>query len=222
MREEAIRYFNKITSYLKSDINALKSSDDKGIDVGCGPYLLTTCSGIANLGELFFPDATKDETRFTNYVKKYLGQVDSVYRKNNVDRFIYKHIRCGQVHEAIVKSRVLIGKKFDHLITLLIDDCEGGFIKIIYFNPKSFADDFIKSLVFSEEDLRNEDIINKFTISLEQRYNSHEEALNKYWPELSEMKIDYNNFSSLYESSSAAPNFPGGIYLKENFWKELI
>lgn len=220
MKEEAIQYFNKITSYLKSDINVFNSSD-----IGCGPYLLTTCSGIANLGEIFFPDATKDETRFTNYVEKYLSQVEPIYKRNNVDKFIYKHIRCGQVHEGIVKPGVLIGKKLDrvyHLVTLLIDDCKGNVVKIIYFNPKLFADDFIKSLKFCEDDLKNEGAIKKLSTILKQRYDSHEKDLDKYRPELNEMEIDYGSFSSLYESSSSAPRFPGGIYLKGDFWKELI
>jgi len=225
MKEEIVQYFNKITSYLKSDISALNFCDDKGKDVGCGPFLLTTCSGIANLGEILFPDVTRDEPRFTNYIKKYLGQVEAIYKRNNVDKFIYKHIRCGQVHEGIVKSGVLIGKKLDrtyHLVSLLIDGCKGNVKKIIYFNPKLFADDFIKSLKFCEKDLKNTDALQNVSIFLKQRYDLHENDLDKYRPELDEKKMDYNNFGSLYESASSTPYFPGGMYLKEDFWKELI
>ena len=43
------------------------------------------------------------------YIRTYLGVVRSVYSSASVDDLIYKTLRCGQVHEGIVKRGVLIG-----------------------------------------------------------------------------------------------------------------
>lgn len=219
-------YFRKITDYLSGDIKALQKADDTGNDVGCGPYLLTTCSGIDNLGELFFPELkAQSGAPFMAYVRNYLGGIDPIYKKNNVDKFIYVHIRCGQVHEAIVKSQVLIGKKKGrecHLKRLLIDTGAGNNKEVVFFNPRLFADDFLASLRICESDLDKQEVIDKASNFLRQRYDSHERSLTGYKPDLEEVRIDSNNFSELYQSSSTSPYFPGGTYLKDDFWKEFI
>lgn len=221
-KKEVLLCYQMITDYLKGDINALKRSDDLGNDVGCGPYLLTASSGIADLGEIFFPDANKDGTRFTSYIKKYLVQVDPVYNRNNADIFIYKHIRCGQVHEAIVKSQVIIGKgkgRDYHLKRLLIDTVSGNSIKAIFFNPRLFADDFLESLKYCERDLEDAILIEKISNFLTERYKSHVESLRNYEPDLEEIIINSDNRDDLYNHTSSARGSPGGVFLKEDFWK---
>lgn len=110
-------YYKQLRHYLVSDITSLKKSDDSGNDTGCGPYLLTTSSGIDFLGNLSCAGKKlKDNPSkgFKHYVTEFLGKVNPKYKAEKAPEFIYKIIRCGQVHEAIVKHQVIIGKKREH------------------------------------------------------------------------------------------------------------
>ena len=226
-KKEVRSYYEKITGYLKKDLSALMLSDDKGYDVGCGPYILTTCSGIDNLGEIFAPRTfRRNAAWFKFFIREYLGKVQQVYQNNKVDTFIYKVIRCGQIHEAIVKPGVLIGKQHKeyHLKILKIAKEWGSLtpIKLVFFNVRSFAEDFLASLKYCEEKLKDDGVIVKSYDFLVSRDHKNEKIQRKFQPKLEEVEINYDNFSTLYQSSSSSPRVQGGTYLKEEFWQEFV
>jgi hypothetical protein len=150
--EELKRHYEHIKHYLRSDIEGLIEADESGKNMGCGLYLLVACSGIDFFGNLYHPGKELRNVRhgkgFKLYVEKFMGQVNPIYRRNRVSEFLYERVRCGQIHEAIAKPPVRIGKggsKIEHLTY------ENSSKKSIYFDVKIFAEDLLKSLEFFEK-----------------------------------------------------------------------
>ena len=148
--EELRKYVLEILSYLRSDFSGYEEAREKGVKSGAGPYLLTASSGIDFLGSLAVP-----EDKLTEYAKKgkglerksaagskwyirtYLTKVKSTYLANGVDDLIYKSLRCGQVHEGIVKKGVLIGTRMGEplhlkILTLKESDAEDSPLKCVF------------------------------------------------------------------------------------------
>lgn len=224
-------YYKKVRHYLVSDITSLKKSDDSGNDTGCGPYLLATSSGIDFLGNLSCPGKKlKDNPSrgFKHYVIEFLGKINPKYKAEKVADFIYKIIRCGQVHEAIVKHQVIIGKKPEHkkyhLRILSIrnpTDQTGKPVEIIYFNPRIFADDFLNSLRHFGESFDNAAKIKEMADRLEDNLNLTSDEVRKTWPDLEREYLDEKSIRDLYEWGSASPHQPEGslIGLRNDFWR---
>lgn len=238
-KEELLKlYYDQIKHYLKSDIRGLMESDDSGGDVGCGPYLLSACSGIDFLGTLSLPysgsgSGLKGKSRkgFKNYITKFLSKVDRIYAYNKVDDFIYTIIRSGQVHEGIVKQGVLIGKKLGreyHLKILAFreedsrneGDPRVEIKKFRYFDTRVFAEDFLKSLDYFEELFRDASKIEEMAQGLSDNYQEMLNDLQGNLPDLEEKDVNEYKLSDLYELSSSTP-YGRLATLRPDFWQIL-
>jgi len=225
----------QIKHYLKSDINSLQKSDDNGYDVGCGPYLLTTCSGIDFLGSLSCPSSKhglegKSHDGYKYYVPKILGMVDLKYKADNVATWIYKFVRCGQVHEAMVKFKVIIGKKWGreyHLKLLSIPEKTDEIKnrkKVIYFNPRIFAEDFVDSLAHFEKLFEVDENIERMYCNLIKAKKKTEEDLNKIWNTLDVNQVDVNDkiCDNIYEYITSASPYTKPLGKLRDDWLDLI
>lgn len=236
-KEEFLRYYWQIKHYLESDINAMKRCDEKGSETGCGPYLLTTCSGIDILGTLSDPNAPSGKAlkhysgrAFKYYVKKFLGTVNPIYKSPELADFIYEFIRNGQVHEAVVKPRVVIYKNEKYHLKILsiarsLSDPTNR-KEVVYFNPKMFADEFLNSLKHFQELFKDDTKIKKMATRLSELRNLALTSLKDLWPDLEEIKINHITYDELYKLGSLAPNGKGGARsesaeLREDFWEIL-
>jgi len=237
-KDELRKYVHQIISYLKSDFGSYEEARKKGIKIGAGPYLLTASSGIDFLGSLAIPakELSTNAQRLKGlegkstagskwYIKTYLGPVRSVYTSPSVDDLIYKTLRCGQVHEGIVKRGVLIGTEMPddyHLSILEVRESGGDdtSIELIYVNTRILARDFISSTEHFVKDMVDQD---QSASNLASRLSDHLDATPNPSRGLALPKhqVDDDAFSAIYEFSSGSPDNPSGsYYLKLRFWEE--
>jgi hypothetical protein len=218
-------YYERLKRYFKSDIQALIHADDHKENVGCGPYLLVTCSAIDFLGNLHHAKRNLDENvseGFKHYVTIFLTKVNRVYGLPDVPKLIYKIIRCGQVHEAIVKPGVYIGKRNNkdaHLKFLSISPERSKEIvpKWIYFDVRIFAEDFLDSLKYFEESFNSKGELERMAKKLQEHLDDIKEKFQNINPGIDVLNVNPSNFSELYNTTSATPYIEGGTYLKDNF-----
>ncbi len=230
MRMVVEEYYRKIKRYLESDIKALIDCDQSGRAIGCGAYLLIACSAIDFLGALAYAGESEEKysgRRSQGYIKKYIGEVDTVYKDERVAEYIYKVIRCGQVHEAIAKCSSIIGTSHERdfhlkIIALPQESNSKKIVKGIYFNPQIFAIDLLASLDLFEKELKDDPKIEKMYNFLKLQRDEALEYLRNNKPTLQEKDVDETTFGELYNFSSATPHFAGGARLKEEYLEFLI
>ena len=237
-KDELHKYVQQIISYLKSDFLSYEEARKRDIKIGAGPYLLTASSGIDFLGSLAIPaqELSSNAQRLKGlegkstsgakwYIKTYLGPVRSIYASPSVDDLIYKTLRCGQVHEGIVKRGVLIGTEMSedyHLSILEVKESggEGTSIELIYVNTRILAMDFINSTGRFVKDMVEKD---KSASKMASRLSDHLDATTNlsHGLTLPKHEVDDDAFSAIYEFSSCSPDNPSGsYYLKPHFWEE--
>lgn len=218
-------YYERLKKYFKSDIQALIHADDHKENVGCGPYLLVTCSAVDFLGNLHHDKSeikNQSSEGFKHYILKFLSKINPVYGLPDVPELIYNIIRCGQVHEAIVKPGVYIGKrnkKDEHLKYLSISLEKSKMIapKWIYFDVRIFAEDFLNSLPYFEESFNSKTELERMAKKLQTHLEKIKKRLQKINPKIDILKIDPSNFAELYNTTSSTPYIEGGAYLKEEY-----
>lgn len=232
------KYVQQILSYLKSDFDAYEDARSTGAAIGAGSYLLTASSGIDFLGSLAVPDEElKDYERQGKglkmkntagskwYIKNYLTEVNSKYGNADVPNFVYTALRCGQVHEGIVKRGVLIGTKHPeyHLSILEIrkSDIDTTTLTAAYVNTRNLAQEFITSTVHFVENMLNQD---QSASKLADRLSKHLEATPDFSKsvDLPKHQLDEDTFADIYDFSSSSPHDSGQRYsLKPRYWEEL-
>ena len=218
-------YYERLKNYFKSDIQALIHADDHKEDVGCGPYLLVTCSAIDFLGNLHYDKQVLDKNigdGFKHYVSNFLMKVNTIYGLTGVSDLIYKIIRCGQVHEAIVKPGIYIGKRNkrdEHLKYLSISPHRSiiNVPKWVYFDVRIFAEDFLESLQYFEKEFAVQNKLIEMAERLDRHLTKTTEELQKINPQIETIEINIFNFDRLYNTTSATPYDEGGPFLKENY-----
>ena len=236
--EDLRKYTQQIISYLKSDFKAYEKARDVGVTIGAGPYLLTASAGIDFFGSLGVPvgelnDYEKQGTGLKRksakgskwYIKNYLTKVNSKYGNIGVANFLYTALRCGQVHEGIVKRGVLIGTRHqDYHLSILeirVSDDETKTIARTYVNTRILAQDFISSIDFFVGDKINQD---QSASELSSRLSEHLKATSDMSEsiELPRLKLDDDSLADVYDFSSSSPYETGPRYtLKSRYWEEL-
>ena len=232
-------YVDKIIHYLTSDIKGYFKAEDNGIDIGCVPYLLSASSGIDFLGSLSIPFSQlgpnvqpglngKSTKGSPYFIKEFMGQVDTVYCANGIPEFIYKVVRCGQVHEAIVKVGVLTGKKYGrdyHLKQLSISQgsvYSGQSKDFVYLNASVFAEDFILSLPYFKSLMGDRSRATEMADRLLDYFNSLGSMVPGF-PSSSKIEIDDKICEELYERGSSSPfDSAGSTTLRNDFWTFFI
>ena len=232
------KYIQQILSYLRSDIQAYEESRKAGATIGAGPYLLTASSGIDFLGSLAVPDVELNDYEIEGtglkrkstkgskwYIKTYLTKVNSIYGNTSVPNFVYTALRCGQVHEGIVKRGVLIGTRHPayHLSILEISASDTGTTTKTgaYVNTRILAQDFISSTDSFVEDKINHD---QPASKLASRLSEHLEATSDQSESvnLPRLQLDGDSLADVYDFSSSSPYDSGPRYsLKSRYWEEL-
>lgn len=237
--EELRKYVNQIIDYLKSDFTDYEKAREKGVKIGAGPYLLTASSGIDFLGSLAVPEAELNEkekkakglelksTKGSKwYIRTYLGKVDQKYMATKVGDLIYKYLRCGQVHEGMVKKGVMIGTEMPRSLHLEIlklkesDVADASLIRVTYVNTRVLATDFIDSIQYFVNDMNNiESFAMHMAIRLEEHLNTTGDVCQGLG--LSEQEVDPHTFFEIYDVSSSSPDKPEGSYrLIDSFWNK--
>jgi len=232
------KYAQQIISYLKSDFNAYERAREAGVTIGAGPYLLTASSGIDFFGSLGVPDGelTDYEIQGTGlkrkstkgskwYIKNYLTRVNSQYGNTGVANFVYTALRCGQVHEGIVKRGVLIGTRHqDYHLSILeirVSDADTTTTARAYVNTRILAQDFISSTDSFIEDKINQD---QSASKLASRLSEHLRATpdQSESVDLPRLQLDDDSLADVYDFSSSSPYDTGPRYsLKSRYWEEL-
>lgn len=226
-------YLHQVLGYLRADLGGYFRAKAARIHVGCGPFLLTTCSGIDFLGSVSVPDSLldpkvqkcktldgKSKAGFCYYTKKFLGQVDGQYAADKMPEYLYKVLRCGQVHEAIVKRGVILGDKAGrkyHLKNLPLMPPD----KFFYFNSEQFAADFTESFALFTNAVNQDNSIAK---TIHDRLKDYESELGSLPPvpvSVTTVSLDDTTRALLYDSSSASPLNPGSSTLKKKFWENI-
>lgn len=232
------KYVQQILSYLKSDFDAYEEARKAGVTIGAGPYLLTASSGIDFLGSLAVPDGElKDyEIKGTGlkrkstkgskwYIKTYLTEVNPKYGNAGVPNSVYTALRCGQVHEGIVKRGVLIGTRHPdyHLSILEIreSDTDTTTITAAYVNTRILAQDFISSTDCFVEDTVNQDqSASKLASRLSEQLEATSDPSKSV--DLPRLQLDDDTLADVYDFSSSSPYDSGPRYiLKSRYWEEL-
>jgi hypothetical protein len=226
-RKFARKYLDQIIFYLCSDIKSYLESEEKNVSVGCGPFLLTAASGVDFLGSTCVPATElsgkvksgledKSKAGFIYYLDTFMREVNDSYSATGMGEYLYKVVRCGQVHEAMVKHGVMMGKKGGrdyHLKMLAISrgtSSSSPPVRCFYFNAKEFARDFVNSIRFFNERFDRDDDMTITVISRLQEYETDLGSLPN-WPEVREVTIDDRTCADLYERSSSSPFNPSGV-----------
>lgn len=116
------------------------------------PIILLVCSGIDFSGGLIYR-FKKDNvgTRSKEFIKKWMGRIDNLYRDDVLSEILYDCVRCGSIHRAMYKQGVEISSnnlRNNHLCL----SKSGNLI----INTYQFADDFIKAFrIFRKEYINN-------------------------------------------------------------------
>lgn len=143
----------KLNNYLKNffedwlikDIEEIKKYDDLEFTL---PYILLICSGIDFLGGLICGFNTNNSPRrFAKFLKKWMGEVNPLYREDYMAEFLYNNVRNGASHYAMYKKYVSCSSKKKvyppekHLYVDIRPNNDNRIIIQVF----QFIDDFIKA-----------------------------------------------------------------------------
>ena len=232
------KYVHQILSHLKSNLETYEKAKEQGVAIGANPYLLIASSGINFLGSLGVPDEKlkpnekegkglerKSKKGSLWYIKNYLTKVKPEYGNRGIPLFVYSALRCGQVHEGIVKGGVLIETKYkNHHLSILeirepkIDETT----KILAcINTRILAEDLIKSTEFFVEDMVTfEQFSSKLAIRLSEHLETTYESSNSV--DLPRYQLDDEPFDVICNFASNNPNeVRQQNSLRSRYWDEL-
>jgi len=198
------------------------------------PYVLLVHAGIDFLGGLICGfkrnNRSNSHERSVEFIKKYMGDVDPVYRENNMANFLYENVRNGAVHCAMYKKNascttdpngyypkenhlyVNIDNKIIIQVSQFIDDFKEAYKRFKEKYIKKYYKNAHKNLIEMLEDSKDfENLIN----CLKQNHRI-------YYPEveidISPSQVDSISSSiKIYNSSSTAPPIPSEAVPKEKF-----
>jgi hypothetical protein len=230
---EMLADIEQVFAYIRSDIDSYRAAER----IGAGPYLLTAFSGIDYFGSLGVPDSElndrekegrgllrKSGTGSRWYIREWMGQIRGRYAEPALVNCLYTDVRCGQVHEGIVKPGLLIGldHRDFHLQSVVLDGGTRGIllpsIGVLFVDTAVFADDFLDSGQVFLNAIRNDDCLSQRVLT---RLGEHlEQAVTDISALGDAVKVGPNEFGELYEASSASPNDPGGCWLRNNLTME--
>ena len=221
---ELLAHIDQVLAYLRSDVGSYSGTV-------AGPYLLTAFSGIDFFGSLGVPESKRNDSKKQGrgllnksrkgslwYIKKWMGQIREQYAKPALATCLYDDVRCGQVHEGIVKPGLLIGlnRKKLHLKCLFFDGGTRGAslpdAGVLFVDTAVFADDFLRSSQLFLDEIRHDDCLCKRALA---RLNEHlQQAVTDCSGFGDVVNVGPDEFEELYETSSASPNDPGGYWLR--------
>ena len=149
---------NKINNYLKDYFEGWLREDITKIK-NCNlrftlPYILLISAGIDFLGGLMCGFRCKSPKRSAKFIKRWMGEVNSIYREEYMAEFIYDNVRNGASHFAMYKKYVSCSSNPNiyppekHLHVHIRDNNDDRIIIQVF----QFIDDFIKSYNIFKED----------------------------------------------------------------------
>jgi hypothetical protein len=226
---EMLAHIKQVFTYIRSDIDSYRAAEK----VGAGPYLLTAFSGIDFFGSLGVPESEltdrekegrgllrKSGTGSRWYIREWMGQIRGQYAEPALVNRLYTDVRCGQVHEGIVKPGLLIGLNHRdfHLRPVALDGGSRGIslpsISVLFVDTAVFADDFLGSAQVFLNSIRNDDCLSQRILA---RLGEHlQQAISDISGLGDAVKVGPDEFGELYEASSASPNDLGGCWLRNN------
>ena len=230
---EMLAHIEQVFAYLRSDVDSYRAAER----IGAGPYLLTAFSGIDFFGSLGVPESElndrekegrgllrKSGTGSRWYIREWMGQIRGEYAEPPLVNRLYTDVRCGQVHEGIVKPGLLIGLDHGdfHLRPVVLDGGTRGTslpsIGVLFVDTAVFADDFLGSAQVFLNALMNDDCLSQRALT---RLSEHlEQAVTDISGLGDAVQVGPAEFGELYETSSASPYDPGGCWLRSNLAME--
>ena len=226
-KREMLEHIEQVLVYLRSDLDSYRNAKR----IGAGPYLLTAFSGIDFLGSLGVPESElnarerggsglllKSRAGSQWYIREWMGKIRKQYANPTLATRLYTDVRCGQVHEGIVKPGVLIGLRHKdfHLQPVVLDGGTRGeslpSISVLFIDTEILADEFLSSTELFLIAIRDDIQLLKRVLM---RLGDH---LNHAVADISGLgdavQVGPAEFSEIYETSSASPNDPGGYWLR--------
>lgn len=105
---------------------------------------------------LYIYGTKKSKERFTNLCEKYLR-----FSKEDSKK-LYSELRCGIVHEAIIKNNVFVSLKTDDLDKNELIESEGGIDVINLIHLKDRVQSFVEALNGNSDKRLQKDIVKNF------------------------------------------------------------
>ena len=158
-KEEKLAY---IEDYLKKYFDEMLIEDIKMIKNAKPelfftiPYNLLVSAGIDFLGGLKEGFGSSSPQRSRNFIEKWMGEVNPLYREENMSNLIYNCIRCGLSHQAMLK------KGFESYS----GPCYRGNHLHVRINPKGKKRIFIHALQFADDFIGAQKLFRKDYIKL--------------------------------------------------------
>lgn len=204
---------NKLFKYLKEyfdnwlikDLKKIQKYDDLRFTL---PYVLLVCSGIDFLGGLLCGFNTNNSPRrFNKFVKRFMGEVNQLYKEDYMSDFLYNNVRNGASHYSMYKKYVSCSSKKDvyppekHLyVDIRLNNDNRVIIQVF-----QFIDDFIKAYNNFKKDyleIHHKDAYNKLKDIFKDDKNSE-----KLIEQLMQNGYTYDHQNSFYsEPSSDSPS----------------
>ncbi len=231
--QKLVAHIEQVFTYLRSDVNNYRAAER----IGAGSYLFTAFSGIDFFGSLGVPESELNDREKEGrgllrksakgsrwYIREWMGQIRGQYAELALVNRLYTDVRCGLVHEGIVKPGLLIGLDHGdfHLQHVVLDGGTRGTslpsIGVLFVDTAIFADDFLASAQVFLNAIKNDDCLSQRALT---RLSEHlEQAVTDISWLGDAVQVGPAEFGELYETSSASPYDPGGCWLRSNLAME--
>ncbi len=146
------------------------------------PFLHLVNAGIDFLGGLIEGFNSNSKQRSINFIETWMGEVNELYRFPKMSECIYKSVRCGLSHQAILKKSVESYKGVD---------LNGNHLHI-RINPEGKEKIFIHTLQYVDD-------FNKAQNKFRKDFFLEDQNIHNAFNNLLELKND-NNYDDLIEN----------------------
>lgn len=193
-------YFDEM---LIKDIDLIKSKDLRFTL----PYILLVSAGIDFLGGLREGfKSNNSASRSCNFIKAWMGRVNTLYKVKGMSEIIYKSARCGSSHQAIYKKGVESSSEIyprdKHFKLRIRPENKDR----IFIHALQFTDDFKKAYKLYRKEYieQNINIVYENLIGLQNKERVKEfNGLKKY---LIDSDLTFKDENEYKPSPSAAPD----------------
>ncbi|MBL7893661.1 MAG: hypothetical protein JNK50_00105 [Bacteroidia bacterium] len=110
--EEKIALVKRNTEEFISQIDKIGFNEDLGLV----KFVLVSCL-VDSVAAYGYQKQNNNE-QYKNFIKKYLGQVNALYRNDQVANVLYHGIRCSLIHSFTISKNILLTEASDEKVHL--------------------------------------------------------------------------------------------------------
>jgi len=171
------------------------------------PYVLLISSGIDFLGGLYCGFDCSPSKRSAKFIKKWMGEVNSIYKEEYMANFLYDNVRSGASHYAMYKkyascsSQPNIYPLEKHLFVNIRNNAEDRIIIQVF----QFIEDFIEAYNLFKKDhikIHCKDVYNKLKVMLK----DDKKVENLIRNLKQKNKMYYSRIESTIQADSSSPS----------------